>query len=139
MAIFEWDDSISLHIPVIDEQHKELLGWIAALNDAVQKGEGAQVIGDVLLKLISYVCFHFEEEERLLLSSNYPDFVGHRKEHDDFVKRLQDIQEHFHDGEELSRNTLEFMSDWIVLHIRGTDQKYGQLLRAKVGAAGGPD
>jgi hemerythrin len=135
MAIFEWDDSISLHIPVIDEQHKELLGWIASLNDAVQKGEGGQVIDDVLLKLISYVCFHFEEEERLLLSSNYSDFSGHRQEHDDFVKRLQEIQEHVHDGEALSRSTLEFMSDWIVSHIRGTDQKYGLLLRSKMGAA----
>ncbi|HEX9079377.1 MAG TPA: bacteriohemerythrin, partial [Desulfuromonadaceae bacterium] len=135
MAIFEWDDTISLHIPVIDKQHRELLSWISALNESVQKGEGAQVIGDVLLKLISYVCFHFEEEERLLLAANYPDFVSHRKEHDDFVKRLREIQEHFQDGEELSRNTLEFMSDWIVLHIRGTDQKYGQLVRARMGAA----
>ena len=135
MAIFEWDDSISLNIPVIDEQHKELLGWIAALNDSVQKGEGAQAIGDVLLKLVSYVCLHFDEEERLLLTCNYPDFTGHREEHDGFVKRLQEIQEHFQDGEELSRGTLEFLSDWIVTHIRGSDQKYGQLLRAKTGTA----
>jgi len=135
MALFEWDDSISLNIPVIDEQHKELLGWIAALNDAVQKGEGAQAIGDVLLKLVSYVCLHFDEEERLLLTCNYPDFASHRKEHDGFVKRLQEIQEHFQDGEELSKGTLEFMSDWIVTHIRGSDQKYGQLLRAKIGTA----
>ena len=134
MAIFEWDDSISLNIPVIDEQHKELLGWIAALNDAVRKGEGAQAIGDVLLKLVSYVCLHFEEEERLLLTCNYPDFAGHRAEHDGFVKKLQEIQEHFHDREELSRSTLEFMSDWVVTHIRGTDQKYGPLLRAKMSA-----
>lgn len=132
MAIFEWDDSISLGIPAIDEQHKELLGWIGSLSAAVQKGEGAQVIGGVLLKLISYVCFHFEEEERLLLAANYSDFAAHRQEHDDFVKRLQEIQEHFQDGEELSRNTLEFMSDWIVRHIRGTDQKYGPLLRSNV-------
>ncbi|HEY4744971.1 MAG TPA: bacteriohemerythrin [Desulfuromonadaceae bacterium] len=135
MAIFTWDDSISLHIPVIDEQHRELLGWIGALNEAVQKGEGGQVIGDVLLKLISYVCYHFEEEERLLLSCNYPDFAAHRQEHDGFVKRLQEIQEQFHDGEALSRTTLEFVSDWIILHIKGTDQKYGQFLRSKMGAA----
>jgi hemerythrin len=132
MAIFEWNDSISLQIPVIDVQHKELLGWISSLNDEVQKGEGAQVIGDVLLKLISYVCFHFEEEERLLLSANYQDYTSHRQEHDNFVKRLQAIQEQFHDGEALSRNTLEFMSDWIVQHIMGTDQKYGPLLRSNM-------
>jgi hemerythrin-like metal-binding protein len=139
MAIFEWDNSISLDIPVIDQQHRELLGCIGSLNDAVQRGEGGQVIGDVLLKLISYVCFHFEEEERLLLSCNYPDFADHRQEHDDFVKRLQETQEHFHDGEALSRSTLEFMSDWIVRHIRGTDQKYGPLLRSKAEAAKNAD
>jgi hemerythrin len=139
MATFEWDESIALNIPVIDEQHKELIGWIANLDAAVRKGEGAQAIGDVLLKLVSYVCLHFDEEERLLLTCNYPDFAAHRNEHDVFVKRLQEIQEHFQDGEELSRNTLEFMSDWIISHIRGTDQQYVQFLRTKMGAAGSSD
>lgn len=128
MVIFEWNDSLSLNIPMIDEQHKALIGWGNDLFDAVQRGEGAKVTGEVLSNLISYVFKHFGEEERLMLAHNFPGFTSHRKEHDAFVAKLKSIQESFREGEEISRETMEFMADWIVCHIRGTDQKYGSFI-----------
>ncbi|MBI2354333.1 MAG: hemerythrin family protein [Deltaproteobacteria bacterium] len=136
MTIFAWDDSIALNIPRIDEQHRELIGWINALHDAVRKDEGALVTGDVLSKLISYVFMHFTEEERLMLSCSFPGFTAHRQEHDYYVKRLKNIQDRFQEGEEISGETLEFMSDWIVCHIRGTDQVYGRFILAGSGGTG---
>lgn len=133
MTIFAWDESIALNIPLIDRQHKELIGWINALDDAVCKGEGALVTGEVLSKLISYVFMHFAEEERLMLSWNFPGFTGHRQEHDYYVKRLKDIQDRYQAGEEISGETLEFMSEWIVCHIKGTDQVYGRFIQAGSG------
>lgn len=130
MTLLAWDDSIALHIPAIDAQHKELIGCINTLDDAVAKGEGARVISDVFQKLINYVFEHFAEEERLMLSYNYPDISAHRQEHDYFVTRLKDIQGHFQDGDELSKNTLEFLVEWLVRHIRGTDQAYGRFIHA---------
>jgi len=133
MVIFEWNDSLSLNIPMIDEQHKELIGWGNDLYDAVQRGEEAKVIGEVLSNLISYVFKHFSEEERLMLAHSFPGFTSHRQEHDAFVSKLKSIQEGFQDGQEISRETMEFMADWIVCHIRGTDQKYGRFIVPRMG------
>jgi len=133
MAILEWDESIALHIPAIDAQHKELIGWINALNDAVQKGEGARLIDETLKKLINYVFEHFAAEEKLMLSYNYPGFTSHRQEHDYFVQKLKEIQGGFQDSDETSRNTLDFLVDWIVCHIKGTDQNYGRFILGKMG------
>jgi hemerythrin-like metal-binding protein len=124
MAFFEWDESISLGIPIIDEQHKALFGWINTLNEAVNNGDGSEAVGEVIWKLITYVTEHFSEEERMMLSWNYPDIVAHRKEHDQFVERLRKIQVEFIDGDEMSKNVLDFMVDWLVSHIKGTDQGY---------------
>jgi hemerythrin-like metal-binding protein len=132
MAILEWDESIALHIPTIDAQHKELIGWINALNDAVQKGEGAQLIDETLQKLINYVLVHFAAEEKLMLSYNFPGFTRHRQEHDYFVQKLKEIQGGFQDSDATSRNTLDFMIDWIVCHIKGTDQNYGRFILGKM-------
>jgi hemerythrin-like metal-binding protein len=132
MAILEWDESISLHIPAVDDQHKALIGWVNALNDAVQKNEGAQLIDETLQKLINYVFEHFAAEEQLMLSYNFPGFSGHRKEHDFFVQKLKEIQGGFQDSEETSRNTLDFLVDWIVCHIKGTDQNYGRFILGKM-------
>ena len=64
-----------------------------------------------------------------MLSYNFPGFSGHRKEHDFFVQKLKEIQGGFQDSEETSRNTLDFLVDWIVCHIKGTDQNYGRFIR----------
>lgn len=128
MAFFEWDNSIALGIKTIDEQHKALFGWINTLNEAIRSGDGSEAVGDVIWKLITYVTEHFSEEERLMLSCNYPGLPAHRKEHDQFVLRLREIQVNFIDGHEMGKNILDFMVDWLVCHIKGTDQGYSRFI-----------
>lgn len=129
MAVYEWDDSIAIGIPVIDEQHKALFEWLETLDQAVKNGDGSEAVNDIIWKLISYVTEHFGAEERMMLTGNYPKMAGHRAEHDQFVKRLQEIQVSFIDGNEMSRNVLDFMADWLVSHIKGTDQEFSRFLR----------
>jgi hemerythrin len=132
MAVFEWDNSIALGIPAIDEQHKALFGWIDTLDEAIKSGDGSEVVEEVIWKLITYVTEHFREEERLMQSCNYPGLAAHRKEHDQFVSRLRDIQVDFIDGHEMGKSVLAFMVDWLVCHIKGTDQGYCMFFRQQV-------
>jgi hemerythrin len=136
MAIFEWDDSIALGIPTIDEQHKALFGWIDTLNVSIKNGDGSEAVGEVIWKLITYVTEHFCEEERLMLSCNYPGLAAHRKEHDQFVSRLREIQDDYIDGHEMSKSVLDFMVDWLVCHIKGTDQGYSRFIHQQAEMVG---
>jgi hemerythrin-like metal-binding protein len=128
MAIFDWDDSIALGIPTIDEQHKALFGWVNTLNEAIKNGEGNEAVGEIIWKLISYVTEHFNEEERLMLACYYPELAAHRNEHDLFVARLQEIQVSFNNGQEMGINILDFLVEWLVCHIKGTDQGYSRFI-----------
>lgn len=128
MATFVWDSSIALGIPTIDEQHKALFGWLDSLNEEIKNGEGADAVGEVIRNLIVYVTEHFSEEERLMLSCNYPAFVAHRMEHDRFVSRLQEIQVNFIAGHDMAENIVAFMAEWLVCHIKGTDQGYSRFI-----------
>lgn len=128
MAIFEWDESIALGIPTIDEQHKALFGWVNTLSEAVKSGDSSEAVGDIIWKLITYVTEHFTEEERLMLSFSYPGLAAHRKEHDQFVARLREIQVSYIDGHEMGMSVLDFMVDWLVCHIKGTDQGYSRFI-----------
>lgn len=128
MAIFEWDNSIALGIPTIDEQHKALFGWVNTLDEAIKNGDGSEAVGEIIWKLITYVTEHFTEEERLMLSYSYPGLAAHRKEHDQFVSRLREIQVSFIDGHEMGVQVLDFMVDWLVCHIKGTDQGYSRFI-----------
>lgn len=128
MPVFEWDNSVVLGIPTIDEQHKALFVWINSLNEAIERGEGAEAVGEIIWNLITYVTEHFSAEERLMLSCNYPGLEEHRAEHDRFVLRLQEIQVQFIDGHEMSKNILNFLVEWLVTHIKGTDQGYSRFI-----------
>jgi hemerythrin len=63
-----------------------------------------------------------------MLSCNYPDLAAHRAEHDLFVSRLREIQVNFIDGQEMGINILDFMVEWLVCHIKGTDQGYSRFI-----------
>ncbi len=128
MTTFAWDTSIALGIPTIDEQHKALFGWLDTLNEEIKNGGGAEAVGEVIRNLIAYVTEHFCEEERLMLSCNYPVFVAHRMEHDKFVSRLQEIQVNFIAGHDMGENVAALMAEWLVCHIKGTDQGYSRFI-----------
>lgn len=135
MELFEWDESFSTGIPHIDEQHQQLIAMISDLDQAEQEGTGGLLISYVLQELMRYVALHFEEEELLMMRHDFPGLMSHRQEHDFYVKRLKHVQENFHDGDELSRNTLAFLKDWISCHIKGTDQIYAEFIRSKAATA----
>lgn len=126
MSLTIWDESISVHIPHIDLQHQELIGWINSLNEAIANGEGEQKVASVLKKLIDYVAEHFAQEEQLMISYNFPGLGKHRQEHDYFVKKLNLIQSEFAAGVAMGSHTYNFLIDWLICHIKGTDQKYSQ-------------
>ncbi len=131
MTNFEWDDSVALGIPHIDEQHKALFEWINALNDSILRGDGHEQVGDIILNLITYVKEHFSEEERLMLAYSYPQLVSHRNEHDIFAEKLQDIQDSFIAGNDMSTSIHEFLVNWLVCHIKGTDQGYSRFIHER--------
>lgn len=128
MAIFAWDNSIALGIATIDEQHKALFGWINKLDEAIKSGDGSEAAEEVIWNLITYVTEHFSEEERLMLSCHYPDLAAHRKEHDQFVARLREIQASFIDRHDIGKSVLELLVKWLVCHIKGTDQGYSRFI-----------
>jgi hemerythrin-like metal-binding protein len=128
MKNFEWDESVALGIPHIDEQHKALFGWINGLNDSMLSGCGHEKVEELILNLINYVKEHFSEEERLMLVYSYPQLVSHRSEHDQFVDKLLDIQTSFLAGNDMSATVHDFMVNWLVCHIKGTDQGYSRFI-----------
>jgi len=51
------------------------------------------------------------------------------KQHDQFVDRLRHIQVEFIDGHQMSETILDFLVDWLICHIKGTDQNYSRFMQ----------
>lgn len=130
MALITWDDSkYSVRINSIDEQHKKLVALINKLHDGMMTGTAKSILKEIIAELIEYTKTHFRYEEELMKNNGYEDLVKHKASHELFVDRIIDFQEEYLKGEILlSIDIINFLRDWLINHIAGSDQKYSQIL-----------
>lgn len=139
MKLFEWDDSLSVNIVSIDKEHKTLLDMI---NDyyskihAIHNGFSTMSLKDLRIELIAnmkhYATTHFKTEEDYFEKYSYPEFKEHKKEHDDFVEKVIDLEDRLESGRLILTTELtDFLKEWLLDHIRGSDQKYSDFLLSK--------
>lgn len=127
-----WQDSFSVGIKEIDNQHKQLVKMINELYTAIKGGRGKQVLEKILTGLASYVDKHFATEENYMKQFGYPGYLAHKTEHDKFTEKVLDVYNAFQQGKEVvTLELMEFLKRWLKKHILGTDQKYAPFLRSK--------
>ncbi len=127
MAFLNWNDNLNIGIIQIDAQHKNLVGMLNQLYEAMSTGKGKEVIGK-----IGYTLTHFGTEEKLLQQHGYPELPQHKKEHEFFVKKVQEFNNEVQKGNIIIvSNVANFLKEWLVKHIQGTDKKYAPFLKEK--------
>ncbi len=125
-----WNDDLRLGIDVIDEQHKVLCNYINDLYRAMQNNASDKVLSDLLDALADYTVTHFKDEENIFGGSRYPDVAAHKEVHRKFVNKLVEFKQQLNSGSAvLSIKLLEFLKDWLIKHIMGTDRQYVQYVQ----------
>ena len=129
MALFVWNDSYSVSVKIIDEQHKKLIDLINDLHDAMLEGKAKERAGAIIDELIKYTVIHFSTEEKYFDEFNYPETAEHKKIHKEFVDKVSNFKRDFENGKiMLSMEIMKFLMDWLSSHIKGTDKKYTSFL-----------
>ncbi len=124
-----WTHDLELGIPIIDNQHKELCKYINKLYKAMQNNANKSVLEDILSGLSSYTESHFKTEEGIFSASDYPETKKHKETHGKFVAKLKDFNTQLSSGHAvLSMQLLEFLKDWLIKHIMGTDKHYAKYI-----------
>jgi hemerythrin len=131
--IVEWDDRYSIGIPLVDEQHKELIRLTNSLYESCLQGDEAarENFKAAIRELVDYVKFHFGAEEQILKNIKYPGFTVHKKQHEDFVRQVLEEVRNFEEGKKFVPNVfVRFLRDWILTHIAMEDTKYAEYIVA---------
>jgi hemerythrin-like metal-binding protein len=131
-GILVWDDSLRIGIKDIDAQHQILVQMICELHEAMRTGKGKAQVERVVKGLEDYAVEHFGFEEGLMEKYKYPGYVHHRKEHDAFVEKVMAFGEEFRAGKvALTNEVMNFLKNWLVGHIKGTDRKYAPFFKER--------
>jgi len=89
------------------------------------------VVAQVIDELTDYATYHFATEEAMLENTKYPQLASHRREHlifTDEARRLKRDLAALKGGQALT--VVVFLNDWLLNHIRQTDQRYSAHLNA---------
>jgi hemerythrin-like metal-binding protein len=88
------------------------------------------VTGNILDRLVSYTVMHFGVEEKLFQKHGYPDADQHKKVHEKLIAKVIDFKTKVDKGDgTISMELMDFLKDWLVSHIKGTDKKYVPFLK----------
>lgn len=133
MDMFVWSERFDVGVDLINDQHKKLIELINSLSDKMLQGKSSEILGEVLKEIVNYGIYHFDSEEELLLKYGYEETEAHMKDHASFKKNITSLVEEYDAGSyRVSIDTLQFLKDWITIHILKTDMKYKDFLSTKI-------
>jgi len=125
--IIIWETKYETGIGVIDTQHRQLVNLANELYGAcLTKGDHVEDAFRVAMKrMVDYVRFHFDAENKLLAAINYPEATNHKKMHDTLVKNIIDASKEYSEGKKfVPNNFVRTLVDWVFSHIAFYDKQY---------------
>jgi hemerythrin len=129
MKTLTWDNTLSVEVPEIDEDHRRLVELYNILGQAVEQGESTEYIDAVTDELVACTIWHFRHEERLMLKHGYDGLAEHRDEHEELIASACELQKRLHDeGRSVGSDEITYLERWLMGHIYGADMKMGAYL-----------
>lgn len=129
MALMQWSEKMSVGVPELDADHKELIRIINQLSADADDSNRRSALRQSLFALLRYTEFHFAREESVMAACSFPGIEEHKRAHRAFVDRIRALNHKFDNDPEgttevVSEDLLRFLQDWLVHHILIEDKAY---------------
>jgi len=130
--MFEWENDYKIGIPEMDAEHLVLFALINQIEINVNGEKAEDCLSDVLGALLTYVSFHFSREQELMAQHNYPGYVDHVRQHEEFTSTVQRLAEEGRGGGlEAALRLRGVVLNWLINHILRADADYASFIRGK--------
>lgn len=126
MPVVEWTDDLSVGVAVLDEHHRRLIDLLNDVFDVLRTNPAQEVIERTLGELVRYTYYHFGVEEKLMDEAGYADCEAHRQSHRVIAEHVRELDRQYERDPRtvVAAEIFEFLSDWLIHHIRNEDQRY---------------
>ncbi len=127
-----WDKNLEIGVQHIDLQHKSIINKINEVYIQCGRKNGLKEVVSTLIFLEKYTVTHFKDEEALQIECNFPDFERHKASHEQFIQRSEELLDKFYKegvSFDMLMSVINFMSDWIQIHIKKDDIEFAQFYK----------
>ncbi len=125
-----WNDTYSVGVREMDEQHRRLLGYIEALGDLLVTKDN-EMMHELLARITDYGQQHFEAEELLLERHGYPSLEAQRAAHETYIEWMAEINFRAIGQAVPLAEIHEYLRRWWTTHILGEDMRYKDFLNGR--------
>ena len=95
MSFFvKWDESFSVNVPDMNEEHKKLINIMNKLH-AFNKCPEIPALGSILTEFEEYTIAHFQNEEKYMEEIGYAELDTHKVIHQQLLSTLREHVEAF--------------------------------------------
>jgi len=126
-----WSEKYETGNKVVDSEHRQIFDLVQKVLDATFENRRDKM-DTVMDFLVNYTVSHFENEERLMEESNYPDIAVHKKQHADFLAEVGKLKEQIAIEENHVKNNLiinKTVVGWLTNHVLGSDMLIAKYYR----------
>ncbi|MCL2070435.1 MAG: hemerythrin family protein [Treponema sp.] len=137
---YQWDSSLESGYEKVDKQHKQLVDAVNNLMEASKSGKGDAAVMETLDFLTGYAIKHFSDEEKLQVDNEYPDYLNHKRLHDDFKGKVGELVQKVRDEgptEAVIGEVSSAVGSWLLNHIKGDDFRMAAYVKAAEAKAAG--
>ena len=130
--VLKWDDSMSVGIFEIDNDHKAMIEQLKSLIDAYHTGKADHYIIDLFGFLGRYVEKHLTLEEHYMKKYNYPNLAEHRRQHEEFKESCKLLKEEFETKGGTTRLVIlikQMLVDHFTEHVRTVDKEMAEYFK----------
>lgn len=129
-----WTEDLSVNNVNIDNEHKQLFALLDDFYKGIMENSPKLRLQELIKGLLEYTQTHFAREEAYMQRLGFPEFEAHKKQHDLFIDKANTFYTKMTEGKMiLSLEVTNFLKDWLVTHIKGSDQKYARYARETQG------
>lgn len=126
MDTFIWNEQFETGIPLVDQQHRQLVDTANELGDLLQLGgEMDEVrLQEIFHRLAEYGRHHFQDEERLMAEKgiDHHHLAEHAALHRQFLEQVVQMWQARRTMARPAEVIHGFLAAWLTVHILGEDQ-----------------
>ena len=130
---YKWDSTLESGYEKVDNQHRQLVAALNNLIEASAGGKGDAAVLTTIDFLTGYVIKHFADEEKLQVDYNFPDYLNHKRIHDNFKETVDTFVAKVK-SEGPTETVIEEVSSavgaWLLNHIKGDDFRMAAYVKA---------
>lgn len=129
MAGVIWRPAPDFGIRQLENEHDQLLGYVAELNEAMLAGEGCLRLRPILADVSNFATEHFQSEEELMTDFRYPAAQEHSRSHQEILLELHQMSVSYDSGHAVfAADLATVLYRWITTHVKQHDMRFGEFL-----------